>query len=563
MADKHPSTHHPLEQTLEFDSVSGTSPEPPSYHPRRLGVALVEGSTPQISGETHQILRRRLRAVASLLLVSFLAFWIWHIVAPPENPPRGERILFWAHTGVIAIMATLLYLLCPKCNLSLQRVRIAESLVFGTPAVFFLLWDHYRLVTCCEMTSGVEQHVPEIVVPWIVLIFTHALFIPNSWRRALCVLSPLAVAPIAAILYLRATAPSFAAMLALPAYRPLLLQEILTMAIVLLIATVGVATINSLRRQMLEARQLGQYRLKRLIGSGGMGEVWLAEHLLMKRPCAVKIIRQERGDDQGVIARFEREVRLTARLSHWNSIDIYDYGRTDTGIFYYVMEYLPGHNIGEIVSRFGPLPEARVAHLIRQVCAALAEAHGTGMVHRDLKPANIFSALRGGLFDVAKVLDFGLAKPISGPADIHLTQDGAITGSPLYMSPEQASGSEDLDARSDIYSLGAVMYFMLTGQPPFESDKPLKVLIAHASQAPLPPRKLNPQVTRDFEAIVLKCLQKEPADRFQSVTELDTALEAVTTQSDWDSYQAAHWWENYGCPERKRLAAEALEAAGV
>jgi serine/threonine-protein kinase len=335
------------------------------------------------------------------------------------------------------------------------------------------------------------------------------------------------------------------------------------MGLTLLACVVGVQTINSLRREAFEAKKLGQYRLKRLIGSGGMGEVYLAEHQMMKRPCAIKLIRPEKAGDPRVLARFEREVQTTAKLSHWNNIDIYDYGRTDDGTFYYVMEYLPGHNIGELVERHGALPSARVVHLIRQVCDALAEAHAMGLVHRDLKPANIYSAYRGGRFDVAKVLDFGLAKPSFASEDMALTQDGAVTGSPLFMSPEQATGSDELDHRSDIYSLGAVMYFMLTGRPPFLGDKPLKVMFAHASQDVVPLRELNPEVSPAMERVVLRCLEKDPADRFQSVDELAMALLDADSDGSWTSDSAAAWWEDFGCPERKRMIAETFQAAAV
>jgi serine/threonine-protein kinase len=295
-----------------------------------------------------------------------------------------------------------------------------------------------------------------------------------------------------------------------------------------------------------------------------MGEVYLAEHQMMKRPCAVKLIRPEKAGDPQMLARFEREVRATAKLSHWNSIDIYDYGRTTDGTFYYVMEFLPGHNIGEIIADYGPIPAARTIYLMDQVCAALNEAHGIGLVHRDIKPANIFCAYRGGVFDVAKLLDFGLAKPtLETSGETQLTMAGTVTGTPLFMSPEQAASEDSLDARSDIYSLGAVMYYMLTGRPPFAYDNPMKVMIAHASQEIVPPRRHNPDLPAELEEVVLRCLEKDPDHRFQDVLALQRALREVTLDDPWSSDRAAEWWGCNGCPERKKLAAELIEAAAV
>ena len=258
-------------------------------------------------------------------------------------------------------------------------------------------------------------------------------------------------------------------------------------------ATIGAHTIGRLRREAFEARQLGQYRLGRPLGRGGMGEVYLAEHQLLKRPCAIKLIRPDKAGDPTVMARFEREVRSSAKLSHWNNIDIFDYGRTEDGTFYYVMEYLPGLSLFDLVTRHGPLPAGRVIYLLRQTCDALGEAHAMGLIHRDIKPANIFAAQRGRHYDVAKLLDFGLAKPVAtlDEESEQLTQAGSITGSPLYLSPEQAMGEVEPDARSDLYSLGAVGYFMLTGRPPFTYDKPMRLLIAHAREIPASPSR-NP-----------------------------------------------------------------------
>jgi serine/threonine-protein kinase len=406
-----------------------------------------------------------------------------------------------------------------------------------------------------------HAYVPMILAGWMLLIFSYALFVPNTWRRAATVICAFALAPVVLNLIAYAVNPDFAALVDRQ-FHGVLTEQALKMALAAMIAIVGVQTINALRREAFVARQLGQYRLKKLLGSGGMGEVYLAEHEMMKRPCAVKVIRPEKAGDPQVLARFEREVRATAKLSHWNSIDIYDYGRTADGTFYYVMEFLPGHNLGELVEDYGPLPAARIVYLMRQVCDALAEAHGHGLIHRDIKPANIYCAYRGGMYDVAKLLDFGLAKPMAELTDAGLTQEGAITGSPLFMSPEQAKGDET-DCRSDIYSLGALMYYMATGKPPFAYENPLKVMIAHSSEAPEAPRALNPDVSAELEEVILRAMEKQPDDRFQTVDELRAALDQIPLDSDWTSRLAADWWNNYGCPQRKAFCAEAMELAAV
>jgi serine/threonine-protein kinase len=308
-------------------------------------------------------------------------------------------------------------------------------------------------------------------------------------------------------------------------------------------AIFGTHVINTLRLEAFEAKELGRYRLKQQLGAGGMGEVFLAEHQLLKRPCAIKLIRPEKAGNPTTIERFEREVRLTAKLSHPNTIDIYDYGQTEDGTFYYVMEYLPGMNLGELVERHGALPPERVIFLLRQTCNALGEAHRIGLIHRDIKPANIFVAERGGMYDVAKLLDFGLVKAPDGLPGKQLTQEGSLAGSPLYMSPEQAMAVGDADVCSDIYSLGAVAYFALTARPPFDADHPMKVIVAHARDEVVPPSQIRPTVPADVERIVLRCLAKQPGERFRDVWDLERSLAQCESAHKWTSAHAAQWWQ--------------------
>ena len=527
----------------------------------RKQVALVEGSTPALASETRDQLRYRLRIVALLLFGGFLAFLLMRFLVYGASAYAGVPSLLIMHVSMTTLMGAVAVALCRKCEIATWKLRVAELLVFGDPLIFFVMLAYQKTVHCATMEAS--AYLPQTVGPFLMLMFTYALFIPNTWRRALAILACMGAGPVAVAIYTQLAVPAVDALIRTGGFDGYVLEIGLMMVLAVTTGTAGVFVIGSLRREAFEARQLGQYRLKERIGAGGMGEVFLAEHEMMKRPCAVKVIRPERAGDPGVIARFEREVRSTAKLSHWNSIDIYDYGRTANGTFYYVMEFLPGHHLGELVEMSGPLQAGRLIYLMDQVCAALTEAHEIGLVHRDIKPANIFCAYRGGVFDVAKLLDFGLAKPFYEPTDVALTQQGAVTGSPLFMSPEQATGDSEPDARSDIYSLGAVMYVALTGRAPFEYTNPMKVMIAHASDQVVPPSELNGDIPHELEQIILRCLEKAPEDRFPDVVTLQTALQAVPLDESWTAEQAAAWWSCHGCPEKKRRAAAALEAAAV
>jgi len=303
--------------------------------------------------------------------------------------------------------------------------------------------------------------------------------------------------------------------------------------------------------------QIGPYRLIEKLGEGGMGVVYKAEHLLFERTCAVKFIRPRDHRDPEAQAQFDREVRATARLTHWNTVEIFDYGCTDDGIFYYVMELLPGLSLDQLVKKHGPLPPERAVHFLQQICDALREAHGIGLIHRDVKPANIIAAKAGGAHDVAKLLDFGLAKQRDagetedgGPAS-----EGTFSGSPLFMSPEQAMAYEEVDARSDIYSLGAVAYFLLTGHPPFTGRDVYGVVLAHACDEVTPPSHWRPDVPADVEQVVLRCLAKDPNARFPDVKSLKRALAECECAGRWTQQQASSWWQDVELQQQDVTAA--------
>lgn len=497
------------------------------------GAALVEGSGPRLTGEIHDLLLSRLRRATTVLCAGFAAFLVRHVFRADFSEPV-EVFLFGFHVAATLVLALLGSFLYRRRELSLLWLRVCELITFGLPAVFFAVVQYFITLTSCA--EGVLDF-PEGL--WLVLIYTYALFIPNTRQRAVVVIGLIAMIPMALLFGMMWRYPVVAQEVTADQVTGL----ILVFAVAGVGSVLGADIIGSLRREAFEARQLGQYRLTQQIGVGGMGEVYLAEHQLLKRPCVVKLIRPDKAGNPANLARFQREVRATAKLSHWNTVEIFDYGCTTDGTFFYVMEYLPGMSLADIVERFGPMPPERVIYLLRQTCDALNEAHAVGLIHRDIKPANIFAAQRGGVYDVAKLLDFGLVKPVIEEQAVQLTADGSIAGSPLFMSPEQAVGETKPDARSDIYSLGAVGYYLLTGRPPFDGDKPLKVLFAHVHEPVVAPTRLRPEIPTDLEQVILRCLAKSPLERFQSVTTLRDALLACEGADRWNRATAAAWWE--------------------
>jgi serine/threonine-protein kinase len=497
--------------------------------PKRV---LADGSGPHLTGETRNLLRARLRAAALILLIGFSVFLVRHVIGILTGEPV-HPLLLGTHIVVVLVLGFAALPMCRQCAESLPKLRAAELMIFGLPALFFLLLQHRM-----TLDSVARGSMPPPLPFWLLLIFTYAMFIPNTWRRAALVIGAMALAPDLLVVGMMLAHPEVAALMTAMDFA----QHVLIMVVAAIAAVFGTHLINRLRREAFEAKQVGQYRLIAPLGSGGMGEVFLAEHQMLKRASAVKLIRPERAGDPAVLARFEREVQMTARLSHWNTVEIYDYGRTDDGTFFYVMEYLPGLSLEQVLDRHGPLPAERVVHLLRQICQGLREAHAIGLIHRDIKPGNIFAAQRGGLYDVAKLLDFGLVKPLADVSSQRLTQEGVISGTPLFMSPEQARGNGEVDARSDIYSLGGVAYALLSGRPPFERSTPIEVIVAHARDEVVPPSQLQGDVPADLEAVILRCLSKLPEDRFQDVDSLEQALAGCAAADRWTQAEAAQWW---------------------
>jgi tRNA A-37 threonylcarbamoyl transferase component Bud32 len=338
------------------------------------------------------------------------------------------------------------------------------------------------------------------------------------------------------------------------AYRTLrLVRMVFVILFLLLVLASLVILLYSLRQVMwrrrlteaeLKARQLGQYQLVEKIGEGGMGVVYKAHHALLRRETALKLLTPDKADAVS-IQRFEREVRLTSRLMHPNTIQVYDYGHTPEGIFYYAMEYLEGLNLFELVERYGTQPEGRVVNLLIQVCESLSEAHALGLIHRDIKPGNIFVTDRGGVPDMVKVLDFGLVRTVASADDAALrAADSEIfVGTPNYMSPEAVEDSANTDARSDLYAVGAVGYYLLTGQGLFDGETAAEICRKRLEEEPQPPStRIGRPICPQLEALILRCLERDPKDRPQSAHELITLLAANPRIADWNVEQRAAWW---------------------
>ncbi len=303
--------------------------------------------------------------------------------------------------------------------------------------------------------------------------------------------------------------------------------------------------IHNLRREVRQAMRLGQYTLEEKLGEGGMGMVYRANHAMMRRPTAVKLLLLEKAGEAS-LARFEREVQQTARLTHPNTITIYDYGRTPDGVFYYAMEMLDGATLEAVVERDGAQPPGRVVRVMQMVAGGLAEAHDLGIIHRDIKPANIFLCRQGGELDIAKVLDFGLVKVVEGSSESHLTRDGVVSGTPQYLAPETMTDPETADARSDLYALGAVGYFLLTGEQVFDGNI-VEICGHHLHTEPTPPsERLGRELPTELEALVMQCLAKTPRDRPQSAREIRKRLAAMRDIPRWRQTHAMAWWQEHG-----------------
>jgi serine/threonine-protein kinase len=543
-----PSTPRSNEEyaTVELLELAPDQPIERSAKSTPPQIELVAGSPQSLTSATTPLLLARLRAVTVLFLLVFGMLLVWTVVNQGEDTVGTVRLLRHAALVRLVFLGAILAMLAARDSYSQTVLRMVEYSLFG---MLTLLWIFTRYESI--LLGADAGNVPEMLldgrtsmVGLFLLMIVHGILIPHRWHETARVVLTMAVAPALVLVLFEARHPELTQQVAeLMSWR-YVSTNILIVLVGAVIATYASHVLNSLRREVHRAKRYGQYQLVTKLGSGGMGDVFLAEHVLIKRPSALKLIRSEAAADPTALARFEREVKATASLTHPHTIEIYDYGHTDDGTFYYVMEYLPGLSLEKLLADYGPLPAGRVIYLLRQACSALAEAHAAGLVHRDLKPGNLYISERGGLCDFVKVLDFGLVKHVHEPGAARLTAEHVVSGTPWYMAPEQALGNSELDARADLYALGAIAYHMLSGQPPFALENPVAVMVAHAHDDVLPISRYRSDVPADLQQVVLRCLKKSPDDRYKDAKDLEQALAACSAAGDWNAQKAAVWWHD-------------------
>ena len=458
---------------------------------------------------------RRLQVLALLYaFVFFMAGVFPTVVLPADRARFLENPLLWGPSAVGIAVALIVAAVVRSPRVSLRTtMRLAP--------VFEVVSSYAIAAAEFADPATIESHRGILGLSWVsvwVVLFT--VVVPTSPRRAVAAaLASVSSVPVVIGLVLASGAVS-ARVGADQFFFGLVFPYLLVVGM----AYVGARVVYHLGTEVKRARELGSYSLEDKLGQGGMGEVWRARHRLLARPAAIKLIRPafaangRSGVPVEAMRRFEREAQVIARLRSPHTVDLFDFGIAADGAFYYAMELLEGFDADSVVRRFGPMPQERVGHLLRQVCHSLSEAHSCGLVHRDIKPANIFLCHYGEEYDFVKVLDFGIVRAVEEPADANLvpTGENALHGTPAFMAPEQAIGSE-VDARADIYAIGCVAYWLLTGQLVFTAETPMGLVLQHAQAQPVPPSARGSFVIAGaLDDLVLACLAKDPADRPQS-----------------------------------------------
>ena len=506
----------------------------------KVDVARVAPTSASDAEPARLFLQDRIRLWAFWVFVLSFGFYLTNLVTAPvllQAPAHAADMIL--QTGTLDHLAASLvfggvWVLTRRVRVSMPALRVLDIAALITGCVLFALMG--ASLTRMQLATGLDGAFGPYagLLACANTVMARAITVPSSPRRTLAG-SIAAMAPLVPATFV-ATNGSMA-----------LTLNVATWCLVsIALAIVGSRVIFGLRSEAERGRRLGQYTLENRIGAGGMGVVYRASHAMLRRPTAIKLLPPDRAGEVN-LARFEREVQITAQLSHPHTVAIYDYGRTPDGVFYYAMEYLDGINLEDLVREHGPQPPGRVARILDQVCGALAEAHDRGLVHRDIKPANIILSERGGEPDFATVVDFGLVKPLAA-ADVPspVPQMNVLTGTPLYMSPESMVAPGAGDPRSDLYALGAVAYYLLSGHPVFEAASVVEVIGHHLQSEPvLPSVRLGRPIPYELEALVLQCLRKSPDDRPESARALRSALRRCRSIPAWTADDAARWWHQF------------------
>jgi hypothetical protein len=471
-------------------------------------------------------------ASAVFFLAGRFIYDLWPARIPINNSLLQPFLLF--HLSSVAVLLVM-WLAVRQPSLGQGALHAMDA--FGTIAALGLL-----SAMAGNMPGSWRPESIVMLAGMAVLLYRAAVVPSPPWRTGW--ISTLAILPIPFVAYVvHRTTPELSAGAAAA-------NSVLWGLLAVLLSTIVSYVTFRLRNSVARARRLGQYTLKEKIGEGGMGIVYRAEHEMLRRPTAIKLLPPSKAGEES-LRRFEREVQLTARLTNPHTVSIYDFGRTPDGVFYYVMEYLDGVDLETLVQESGPLAPGRAVRVLRQICAALAEAHGIGLIHRDIKPANVILCERGGIPDIAKVLDFGLVKDVSDTSG--LTNENVLQGTPQYMAPEAIRDSTSTDPRSDLYAVGAVGYFLLTGTPVFAGKSPLETIHHHLQTEPESlSRRLGRAVPEDLEALILRCLAKDPDQRPDSAKALARALAACAGVQPWDEVSAQSYW--HARAQRKNAA---------
>jgi hypothetical protein len=485
----------------------------------------------------------RLRTLALLYAFVFFMAGLFPVLFFPEDRAFVfSRFILWGPPAISIAVALIVAGMLGTDRVP-RRIALNVGLGFEVAASYGIAAAEFldpRGVT----TTNFGFFGLSWVAVWTVL-FT--VVVPTPPRRAL--IAALASVSAAPVVYAAAIATGTASFL--PNRIQFFFGLVFPYLLVVVMAYVGARVVYALGTEVTRARELGSYRLVERLGEGGMGEVWRAQHRLLARPAAIKLIRPLVGaDGRGGVSedtqrRFEREAQVIARLRSPHTVDLFDFGIATDGAFYYVMELLEGLDAETLVRRTGPVPAARAIHLLRQVCHSLSEAESYGLVHRDIKPANIFLCRYGEELDFVKVLDFGIVKPTQDTAEtgVALTREMSIHGTPAYMAPEQAMGDANLDGRADIYATGCVAYWLLTGQLVFDAPTPMGLLLHHTQTPPVPPSaRTELPIPEALDRLILSCLAKDRALRPQSARELSRRLAAIDAADTWTEELARDWW---------------------